>query len=243
MESCVYAKIFSIEERLWWYQGRRAVCFKLLDRYLPARRDLRILDVGCGTGLNLQRLKQYGDAQGVDMSTEALEFCRQRGVNNVILHEADELPFEDESFDLVTAFDVIEHIDDDSAALREFKRVIRPGGTLLVYTPALPWMYGEHDRLVHHKRRYMLNELRAKIEGAGYQLLHGSYVNFFILPVVVFARLVHLLFPGKQHREMDVPPEPFNWFFSQLSIWESRLVMHSVLPIGLSLAAVARKPV
>lgn len=243
METCVYAKIFSIEERLWWYRGRRAVCFGLLDRYLPPHRGLKILDVGCGTGLNLQYLEKYGHAQGVDMSPEALEFCRQRGVTNVTLHEADELPFESESFDLVTAFDVIEHIEDDRGALEEFKRVIRPGGTLLIYTPALPWMYGEHDRLVHHKRRYMLGELRSKIEGAGYQLLHSSYVNFFILPIVVLARLAHLLSPAKRHREMEIPPEPFNWFFSQLSLFESGLVMRSLPPIGLSLAAVARKPV
>lgn len=242
MEQSAYGAIYAIEDHHWWYHGRRVVCFKLLDRYLSSRQGLEILDVGCGTGLNVQLLGRYGEARGVDMSPDALEICRRRGVENVSLHQAGELPFATESFDLLTAFDVIEHIEDDRGALLEFKRVIRPGGTLLIYTPALPWFYGEHDRIVEHKRRYMAGELRNKIEGAGYELLHLSYVNFFVLPITVLARIVYALAPTGRHREMDVPPKPANWFLSRLSEWESHLVMKSVLPVGLSLAAVARKP-
>ena len=155
MEVEAYANMFAIEEKLWWYQGRRKVCFDLLRAKLEPGVDRDILDVGCGTGYNLTHLQDLGRCQGVDMSPEALDFCRQRGVKNVKIHEAESLPFKDYSFDLLTAFDVIEHIEDDRTALGEFHRVIRPGGWMFIYTPALPWMYNDHDRKVHHKRRYV----------------------------------------------------------------------------------------
>lgn len=240
MELQAYANLFEIEERMWWYQGRRRVCFDLLNRRLGERCDLDILDVGCGTGYNVALLRRYGRAQGVDMSEEALRFCRRRGVTEVTLHQAEELPFPNQSFDLLTAFDVIEHIEDDRGALREFRRLLRPRGWLLVYTPALPWMYNEHDRKVHHKRRYVKSELLEKLESEGFEVEHISYVNLFILPIVLAARALFKLFP-REHAEMEIPREPLNTFFAKLCEWESRLVNSSGLPYGMTLVALARR--
>lgn len=240
MELEAYANIFKIEENLWWYRGRRYVCFPLLEKYLPQKSELDVLDVGCGTGYNLKLLERYGKAQGVDMSPEALRFCQERGVTNVKLHEAEVLPFEDESFDLVTAFDVIEHIEDDRQALGECYRLLKPGGWCLIYTPALPWMYNDHDRKVHHKRRYVRSELGEKMLAAGFELHHLSYVNLFILPVVLLARLLLALRP-REHAEMEVPPEPFNWFFSKLCLLESYFVNSVGLPYGMTLVALGRR--
>jgi SAM-dependent methyltransferase len=174
------------------------------------------------------------------MSSEALKFCQARGVENVFLHEADRLPFDNEHFDLVTAFDVIEHIEDDRGALGEFFRLLRPQGWLLVYTPALPWMYNEHDRKVHHKRRYVKAELEEKLTTAGFSVRHLSYVNLAVLPAVLLARLLFKLKPGS-HAEMEVPPEPFNAFFTALSYLESKLVNTVTLPYGMTLVALAQK--
>jgi len=240
MEAQAYERLFEIEERLWWYQGRRQVCFDLLHRHLGHKPHRRILDVGCGTGYNLLRLGQFGKAEGVDMSPEALKFCRLRGLKNVQLHEAETLPFREHTFDLVTAFDVIEHIEDDRGALCEFHRLLKERGWLLIYTPALPWMYNEHDRKVHHKRRYVKSELDEKLRGAGFEVVHLSYVNLLILPVVLLARLLLKLQPNR-HAEMEVPPEPFNSIFSWLCRVESRLVNSVGLPYGMTLVALARK--
>jgi SAM-dependent methyltransferase len=241
MEASAYASMFAIEDRLWWYRGRRRICFDLLDHHLQGRSDLEVLDVGCGTGYNLTLLQRYGHAQGVDMAPEALEFCRQRGLTNVTLHTAGELPFPDSSFDLLTAFDVIEHIEDDRAALLEFSRVLRPGGWLLIYTPALPWLYNEHDRIVHHKRRYRRAELREKLLGANYRLLQLAYSNMLVLPLVLLARALAKLGPPGRHQEMEMPHPFVNAAVGALCQAEAPLVQRAMLPIGMSLVALARK--
>jgi SAM-dependent methyltransferase len=240
VEQAAYSNIFEIEEKLWWYKGRRRVCFDLLKRFLAPDAERQILDVGCGTGYNLSLLRKYGKVQGVDMSPEALKFCRERGETDVTLHSAGELPFESASFDLVTAFDVLEHIEDDRGTLEEFGRLLTQGGWLLIYTPALPWLFNEHDRLVHHKRRYLKGELKEKIVQAGYQIEHISYVNLLILPIVLLARVFYRLKP-QRHAEMLLTPEPFNSIFTALSYFEARLVNGPTLPYGMTLVALARK--
>lgn len=239
MESVAYDNIFTIEENLWWYRGRRAVCLALLEANLTGPQ--KILDVGCGTGYNMRLLERFGEVHGVDFASEALDYCRGRGLTRVHQADATRLPFEDASFDLVTAFDVIEHIADDRAALTEFRRVLKPGGQLLIYTPALPWLYGEHDRIVHHQRRYRKAELQEKIVASGFGLTHCSYVNLFILPIVLAARALLALLPRRPHAEMSIPPAPFNRLFSWLCGLEVPRVIHSGLPYGMTLVALARK--
>lgn len=241
MDIAAYRKMADIEERSWWYRGRREVCLKLLEQYFPRDPGAEILDVGCGTGYNLSWLEKFGNCRGVDMSEEALMLCRERGLNNVLHHQAEGLPFSDDEFDLVTAFDVIEHISDDRAALVEFGRVLRASGRLLIYTPALPQLYNEHDRIVHHKRRYRKLELEEKVERAGFEILHSSYVNFLMLPIVLLARFLMTTRSERRHREMEVPPEPFNYFFSRLCSLESGWVLKKGPPLGMTLCLVARR--
>lgn len=242
MDASAYARMFEIEETLWWYRGRRKVCFSLLERALKGRQDLEILDVGCGTGYNLGLLRRFGRAQGVDMSPEALDFCRLRGEEQVTLHTAGELPFPAASFDLLTAFDVIEHIEDDRGALAEFGRVLRPGGWMLIYTPALPWLYNEHDRIVHHKRRYRRDELQEKLRSAGYEIAHLAYVNGLVLPLVLLARGLARVRSHRGHQEMELPSPLVNGLVSWLCYAEEALVRRDLLPIGMTLVALARKP-
>ncbi|HUQ30807.1 MAG TPA: class I SAM-dependent methyltransferase, partial [Pyrinomonadaceae bacterium] len=133
MQQHTYSIMYEVEETHWWFVGRRRIIGSFVEkicRELDVTRP-RILDVGCGTGANLELLGKYGEAFGVDVSEEALSFCRARGLENVRHGAAEKLPYEDGSFDLVTGLDVVEHLDDDVAGLSEMHRVLKPGGRAL----------------------------------------------------------------------------------------------------------------
>ncbi|HZG53808.1 MAG TPA: class I SAM-dependent methyltransferase, partial [Pyrinomonadaceae bacterium] len=159
MERHTYAIMYEVEGSHWWFAGRRRILESFIRSIVAAlnlqgRARPRILDVGCGTGANLEMLAQFGEAEGVDVSEDALAFCRARGLGQVKLGAAEQLPYADASFDLVTALDVVEHLDDDAAGLREMRRVLRPGGRALLFVPAFMWLWGVQDDVSHHRRRY-----------------------------------------------------------------------------------------
>ena len=164
MNLAEYQRMYEAEERQWWYAGMRALSLAVLadplSRVAPAGRAARILDAGCGTGNNLLHLARHGRAVGVDLSEEALRFCRTRGVA-AALGGLMALPFPDGAFDCVTSFDVIYHrwVEDDAAAVREMARVLRPGGLLLGASPAAR-APGGHDEAVHSRHRYRRSEVR-----------------------------------------------------------------------------------
>ena len=139
-----YPLLYELEESHWWYLGRRRIIASFVKQICEQVTDHRprILDVGCGTGANVKMLSQFGDAEGVDISPDALQFCRERGLDNIKLGAAEELPYEDGTFDLVTALDVVEHLDDDVGGLREMRRVLRPGGRVLLFVPTFMWLWG-----------------------------------------------------------------------------------------------------
>lgn len=241
MEPQAYRHIQRIERDLWWYRGRRRLCRALLRRVLGEDPGRPVLDVGCGTGFNLGMLSEFGQVEGIEPSPEGLACCRERGLTRVIQGEAVPLPFPDERFGLVTALDVIEHIEDDLGALREFRRVLRRGGHLLVTTPALPLLYGAHDRIVGHHRRYMAAPLRRRLVEAGLEPVHLSYHNLLVLPAVLAVRLALALWPRRPHVEMSLPPAPVNEALAWLCELEAPRVLGRGLPLGLSLIALARR--
>ncbi|HVS20792.1 MAG TPA: class I SAM-dependent methyltransferase, partial [Pyrinomonadaceae bacterium] len=182
MQPHTYAIMRKVEDAHWWYVGRRRIISSFVKRVCDELRSERhgpprILDIGCGTGGNLEMLLEFGDAEGVDVSVEALEFCRARGLSAVKQGAAESLPYEDESFDLVTGLDVVEHLDDDVAGLREMRRVLRPGGRVLLFVPAFMFLWGVQDDVSNHRTRYNLPELRKKVEQAGLRVERASYAN------------------------------------------------------------------
>src|SRR5438034_10140492 len=179
MQAHTYAIMREVEDQHWWYVGRRRIIASWVEsvcRELGPRRP-RILDVGCGTGANLQMLAEFGVAEGVDVSAEALDFCRARGLAEVKQGEAESLPFEDASFDLVTGLDVVEHLDDDIAGLSEMRRVLRPDGCAVLFVPAFMFLWGVQDDISNHRRRYTLPELKQRLKEAGLAVERASYAN------------------------------------------------------------------
>jgi SAM-dependent methyltransferase len=237
-----------VEDVHWWFVGRRRILLSILDRYLGANatNGRQILDVGCGTGTMLTHLARFGDARGVDMDLEAVGYCHDRGLRQVTQSDADKLPFEKDTFDLVTALDVVEHIDDDLGALREMRRVIKPGGLLLLTVPAYRFLWGRQDDINLHKRRYVARELRSRLQAAGFEVQRLTYMNAILFPAIAAIRLVRHVLPEPPKLESDFAfpaPQPLNVLLSAVFGSERHLLTRFDIPFGVSIMALARRPV
>lgn len=235
--------MYEAEERQWWYAGMRQISAALLDKHLPAGKSgHRILDAGCGTGNNLAHFRGRGRAVGVDLSEDALRFCRTRGVQAARASVL-ALPFGAGAFDLVTSFDVLYHrwVTDDRAAVAELARVLAPGGLLLVRVPALKMLWGAHDDAVLSRHRYTRGEIEALLRGAGLDVREITYANTLLFPVLALRRTLDRM-TGRQGSDVSFLPAPVESAFLGLLRAEAWMVRHVRLPIGASIIALARKP-
>ena len=228
--------------------GRRNVFLALLDKYLPRCKDgrpRRILDLGCGTGTMLQYLARYGQAEGIDADEGAVRFCHERGVHQVQQVETMPLPFEDDTFDLVTALDVLEHIDDDRGTLRELYRITRPGGRIMLSVPAYRFLWGAQDEISLHKRRYVAGEIRERLSEAGFAVRRLSYFNTILFAIIAGVRVLRPYRPGSSKLKSDftmTKPGLANALLARLFNLEARIVKRFDLPFGVSVLALAAKP-
>ncbi len=238
-----YPILFRVEQAHWWHIGRRKIIASFVEdicRRVTARRP-RILDVGCGTGANLLMLSKYGYAEGVDVSEDALAFCRERGLENVKLGAAEQLPYDDGTFDLVTALDVVEHLDDDLAGLREMRRVLRPGGRVLLFVPTFMFLWGLQDDVSHHRRRYRMPELRRVLEQAGFEIERTTYANItFFMPILAMRKLMRLT-GIKAESENNINVSALNGLLARMLGAESFVLRYMNIPFGVSGLCVARK--
>lgn len=243
-----YAEYYQIEDKHWWFVGRREIFLTVLNRYLrprPGGAPRRLLDVGCGTGTMLQYLARYGQPQGIDIDPAAVAFCRQRGVTAVQQVAPGPLPFAAASFDLVTALDVLEHLDDDRAMIREVYRVLRPGGLFLLSVPAYRFLWGAQDEISAHRRRYVAAEIRERLTAAGFTLCCVSYFNTVLFPIIAAIRMVRPYRPGAADLKSDFTltrPGPVNTLLGWLLAREAPLVAGGRLPFGVSILALAARP-
>jgi SAM-dependent methyltransferase len=242
MQSHHYPILYQVEETHWWYVGRRRIIQSLVQKICNTldKPDPRILDVGCGTGANLKMLATCGRAEGVDISPQAVEFCRQRGLDSVKLGAIEHLPYESDSFELVTALDVIEHLDDDVAGLREMRRVLRRDGRLLLFVPAFMFLWGVQDDVSNHRRRYTLPQLLSAVKEAGFSVESASYANIsFFLPVLVVRSVMRWL-SLRADTEYGINISPMNGPFSWLFAAERFILNRWKIPFGVSAVCIAR---
>jgi SAM-dependent methyltransferase len=241
MQAHHYPILYQVEERHWWYVGRRRIIRSLVEQICATLDDPRILDVGCGTGANLKMLADYGRAEGVDISQQAVDFCHERGLQSVKLGAAEELPYENDSFDLVTALDVVEHLDDDVAGLREMRRVLRPNGHLLLFVPAFMFLWGVQDDVSNHRRRYTLPSLVKAAEAAGFEVEWSNYANIsFFLPVLLVRSVMRWL-GLRASTEYGINISVMNGPFSQLFAAERFILERGRIPFGVSAVCIARR--
>lgn len=239
MEQRVYAVMRQKEDRHWWFRGRRAVIEALLGR-VGGSGERTILDVGCGTGRNMEMYRAHGDVFGVDPSPEAVEFCRDRGIEDVRVGDAVDLPYEAGEFGLLTATDVIEHVEDDGAALREMHRVAAADARLLLTVPAYRWMWSDEDERLGHYRRYSRDELVDRAREAGWEPHFCTHFNTILLPPIALAR--RLPSCGGESTELERTPAALDSLLSMPMRLEAKLVARGLsLPAGVSLGLVCRR--
>lgn len=237
--------MFRAEDHHWWYSGMRRITMAVLDRFVGRGRDAAVLDAGCGTGSCMQYLAAYGRVSGIDLAPEAVQFCRQRGLERLGQASIVELPFADASFDLVTSFDVMSACEHDLAetALGEFARVLRPGGHLFLRLPAYQWLYGKHDELVHTRHRFTRGEVARRLRAHGFRIELTSYANCLLFPLAAVKRLKDRLLPPRQAcSDVSVTGGWMNPLFGLLLRAEAPLVSRLRLPFGLTVVALAQKP-
>lgn len=244
MEQHTYAIMDEAEGSHWWFVGRRAILESFLKQIIQSPQSKvqspKILDVGCGTGANLEMLAQFGEAGGVDVSDDALEFCRQKGLK-AQKGLAEALPFDDESYDIVTALDVIEHLDDDIAGLKEMFRILRPGGKTLIFVPAFMWLWGVQDDISNHRIRYTKKQIIERLEAAGFEIERATYANWtFFIPILAGRRFMKITgIKPESENNVNVPALNgiFGKFFGAERIW----LKNFDFPFGVSIIVTAKK--
>jgi len=246
MQPHTYAIMREVEGKHWWYVGRRRIIASFVDEICQkfqreGNRRPHILDIGCGTGGNLEMLSEFGDTEGVDVSTEALDFCRARGFDKVRQGAAESLPWEDGSFDLVTGLDVVEHLDDDVAGLREMRRVLSVGGRVLLFVPAFMFLWGVQDDVSHHRRRYTLSELKGKLRDAGLVVERASYANMTFFGPILLGRFLMRLTRLRPASENNLNIGALNGLFGRVLGAESWWLRRMNFPFGVSIVCVAKK--
>jgi SAM-dependent methyltransferase len=244
MEHYTYHILYEVEESHWWFVGRRSLILDQIARYYEGQKNLLMLDIGCGCGIFMKHLTRYGEVVGVDRSAEALHFCQQRGISYLLQGDAATLPFSPNTFDLLTANDLLEHLDDDITSLRGFFALLKPGGRLFVFVPAYQFLWSLQDEISHHKRRYTKRQITQVITSAGFIPEYMTYANTFLFPVVLVGRQVLKILRHFRDVETEnkLHPRWSNALLMRIFCLERPLLRRLSLPFGVSLLAVCRKP-
>lgn len=238
MDSNIYDTMYELEMSHWWFTSRR----KILERLCRPTKTpgLRILDVGCGCGGNLEFLDKIGSVEGLDFSSIAVEYCSRRNFK-VTEGSAEDLPYDSNSFGVVTALDVLEHLDDDGKAITEIFRVTTPGGRIIATVPAFASLWSGHDVAHHHRRRYHWAELRDKIRQSGFDIVKLSYFNSFLFPLIVLRRRLAKM-SGNPASDTKKPFAVSNLILETIFKSEAWFLPYLNFPFGVSIVCIARKP-
>lgn len=243
MERAVFDRMAELDQDHWWFVARRRILKTLIERVVRPPQNARILEVGCGTGHNLQMLKSFGELEASELDRCARTVAQKRLPGEIKEARLPDLAmFERNGYDLVALLDVLEHVPDDVGSLRAIHRRLKPGGALLMTVPANPWMWSAHDRAHHHFRRYTRKQLKDLFLRSGLEIELLSYFNSLLFPLIAGARLVSKLL-ARDSADDRLPNRYVNALLERIFRLESSLVGRIPMPFGVSLVAVLRRPV
>ena len=240
MDRIVYDRMAAHDSTHWWYRARRDILADYLTRYGELPQGARILEIGCGTGHNLPMLAQFGTVEAIEIDPAARTIAAERLGRPIGAAPLPGLPgVERGAYDLVAVLDVVEHIEDDVAALAAMKTLLKPGGKILIAVPAHQWMWSAHDVVNHHHRRYSKKTLRSAIERAGLTPDRLGYFNSLLFPLAATARLVGRM-TGRDDSDDSPPPPAVNSLFETIFRLERHMVGRMPMAPGVSIVTLAR---
>lgn len=243
MEQDYYKVMAGLQKRHWWYEGRRRIIAHLIGRLDLPKENASLLEVGCGTGANIEMLKSFGELSAIEPNDYAVEQVKNIGgvrIESGLL--PDKLPFEGEGFDLIGAFDVIEHVNEDAASLKALYDRTRAGGYAVFTVPAFQFLWSHHDEINHHKRRYRKHEFKKLLQDAGYEIKLISYYNFWLFPLAAAVRSLKKLLGKEDQGDVKMPGSDLvNSMLCGIFASERFVLPVLPLPFGLSIIAVCQK--
>jgi len=244
MNSVEINKMAELETDYWWHRGKVFLIQNLIEKYFPQNKDLKILEVGCGTGGLTKHLTNYGDVTGFDISEDAVSYCKSSGLTNIFVQDLnvfDPKPYEN-TYDLVLALDVLEHIQDDVGAMKKISVILKKDGLFFINVPAHKFLWSEHDEALEHKRRYHSLELLKKLYDSNYEVLNKSHFVFVVSPIIILYRFWGNLFGKSAYPKTSyvILPKKINNFMVKILELETHVMKKISLPFGVTLNAIAR---
>jgi SAM-dependent methyltransferase len=240
MERSAYAEMAAIDEGHWWYRARRRIVAEMITRYVNPSPGSTIAEIGCGTGSNLPVLEKFGTLTAVEPDSEARLYAAKRSSATIMEGRLpNALPLLDSSLDLAVMLDVLEHVDDDVAALKAVAMKLKPGASFLLTVPALPVLWSPHDEEHHHKRRYTAASLRAVIEEAGLKIELLSYFNTLLFPLIAGVRWIKNL-TGSKEVDTGMPSAWLNSTLEGIFAFERGMIGRIPMPVGVSLVVIVK---
>lgn len=243
MQRELYENLYKTEEKYWWFIGQRLLLYRLLKHYYGSRKDLKLLDLGSGAGINIKVLQNFGNAYGIDISDDAIEFCRKRGIK-IKKSDVMDIKFPANTFDVVTELGVFYHraVTDDIKAMKEVNRILKQNGLFIMMDCANKSLFGKHDVAFQGIRRYSKKELIHKLKAAGFIMEKISYFNTLFFPLVYFHRKFTNLTNSQPKSEINENIDPtLNKILKAIYKTEIRGLKHFNYPFGVNIYAVARK--
>ena len=244
MDKVLYKTFFDLQNNHWWFKTKKKIVTSQISLYFAkkSKKNVNILDIGCGSGLMLNVLKEFGKVSGMDASNDAINFSRT--LNAGIIKKGSlpkNVPFVKKSFDLILALDVIEHIEEDCEALNSINYLMKKNGILVLTVPALMSLWSKFDEVNHHKRRYRKSELTAKLKAANFQILRITYFNSFLFPMIYFYRKANVFLKKEEVSDLKMPSQTINFILEKIFLIESYFLSVVNFPIGVSIIAVVKK--
>ena len=244
MEQVEYEKMGEFERHYWWHRGKLNLIETMFNKYLGGS-DLKSIEMGCGTGEVMDLAQKWGGITGVEISESAIEYCRGRGFNNLVLGDITRLSNDvlGTGYDLALSMDVLEHVQDDVVAMRKIHEILKPGGYFFVSVPAYKFLWSNHDEALHHKRRYHSLEIKEKLKDSGFEVLQSTHFVALLFFPIAFVRLMSNFVRRSAYPKSSYVKVPnfLNNLFILILKFEAHLTRFMNLPLGTTLFVVARK--